>query len=308
LRTGRNKESGKFFKAPCIAAFGPMPDKKSAPRRRTTSLLLLIFLALLIAMALRAPLLDAQTVPDRAGSSPIPVFGYKIIKTYPHDTSAFTQGLVYDGGVLYEGTGKYGQSSLRRVDLDTGRVLKQTSLAGALFGEGVSVWKDRLIQLTWRSGIGFVYDKENLTKVGDFKYQTEGWGITSDGRNLIMSDGTETLHFLDPDTFKEKWQIKVEAEGVPIKGLNELEYVKGDIYANVWPTNWIVIISPETGEVKGAINLQGILQKGDGQQDSKKVDVVNGIAYDPQGDRLFVTGKLWPKIFQIELVAEDEKT
>ncbi len=284
-----------------------MPDKKSAPRRRTASLLLLILLALLIAMALRATILDAQTVSDSASSSSIPVFGYKIIKIYPHDTSAFTQGLVYDRGVLYEGTGEYGQSSLRRVDLDTGRVLKQTSLAGTLFGEGISVWKDRLIQLTWRSGIGFVYDKENLTKLGDFKYQTEGWGITSDEKNLIMSDGTETLHFLDPETFEEQWQIKVEAEGVPIKGLNELEYIKGEIYANVWPTNWIVIISPETGEVIGAINLQGILQKGDGQLDSQKVDVANGIAYDPQGDRLFVTGKLWPKIFQIELVADDEK-
>ncbi len=280
-----------------------MPGKKSNPWRRTAGLLLLILLTLVATMALRAPILDAQTDSDSAGTSSIPVFGYKIIKTYPHDTSAFTQGLVYDGGVLYEGTGEYGQSSLRRVDLDTGQVLKQTSLAGTLFGEGVSVWKDRLIQLTWRSGIGFVYYKENLTKVEDFKYQTEGWGITSDGKNLIMSDGTEVLHFLDPETFNEQRQIKVEAEGEPVKGLNELEYVKGEIYANVWPTNWIVILSPETGKVNGAINLQGILQKGDAQQDGKKVDVPNGIAYDPDGDRLFVTGKLWPRVFQIELMA-----
>ena len=287
--------------------FDPMPDKKSTSRMRTASLLLLMLLALLAAIALRAPILDAQTVSDSTGSSSVPTFGYKIIKTYPHDSGAFTQGLVYDGGVFYEGTGEYGQSSLRRVDLETGRVLKQKSLAGTLFGEGVAVWKDRLIQLTWRSGIGFVYDKENLTKEGDFRYQTEGWGITSDGRNLIMSDGTETLHFLDPETFQEKGQIKVEAEGVPVQGLNELEYVKGEIYANVWPTNWIVIISPEKGEVKGAINLQGILQKGDSEQEGQKVDVPNGIAYDPEDDRLFVTGKLWPKIFQIELVAEDEK-
>ncbi len=284
-----------------------MLDKKFVLRRRTASLILLIFLTLLVTVALKAPATNAQVASDSSGSSSIAVFGYKIVKTYPHDTSAFTQGLVYDDGVLYEGTGEYGQSSLRQVDLDTGQVLKQTSLAGSLFGEGISVWKDQLIQLTWKSGIGFVYNKENFTKIEDFKYQTEGWGITSDERNLIMSDGTETLHFLDPETFDEKSQIKVEAEGEPVKGLNELEYVKGEIYANVWPTTWIVIISPETGKVKGAINLQGILQKGDSQQDGKKADVANGIAYDPKGDRLFVTGKLWPKIFQIELVSDKEK-
>jgi len=280
-----------------------MSDKKSFQRMKTASLLLLMLLTFLTAIALRAPILEAQTASDSAGSSSVPVFGYQIIKTYPHDSAAFTQGLVYDQGMLYEGTGEFGQSNLRRVDLETGRVLKQTSLAGTLFGEGVVVWKDRLIQLTWRSGIGFVYDKENLTEVGDFRYQTEGWGITSDGRNLIMSDGTETLHFLDPETFAEQGQIKVEAAGVPVQGLNELEFVKREIYANVWPTNWIVIISPETGEVKGAVNLQGILQKVDGQLDGQRVDVPNGIAYDREGDRLFVTGKLWPKVFQIELMA-----
>ncbi len=288
--------------------FDSMPDKRSFKRMRAASLLLLILLAFLVAISLRAPILEAQTASDSDGSSSVQVFDYQIIKTYPHDSEAFTQGLVYDKGMFFEGTGELGQSSLRRVDLETGRVLKQKSLAGTLFGEGIAVWKDRLIQLTWRSGIGFVYDKENLTKVGDFRYQTEGWGITSDGKNLIMSDGTETLHFLDPETFQEKGQIKVEADGVPVKGLNELEYVKGEIFANVWPTNWIVILSPETGQVKGVFSLQGILQKGGALQDGQRVDVPNGIAYDPEGDRLFVTGKLWPKVFQIELVAENEKS
>jgi len=291
-----------------LQPFDPMPDKKSFQRMRTASLLILMLLAFLTAIALIAPILEAQTASDSAGSGSVPVFGYQIIKTYPHDSAAFTQGLVYDKGMLYEGTGEFGQSSLRRVDLETGRVLKQKSLAGTLFGEGVAVWKDRLIQLTWRSGIGLVYDKENLTRIGEFSYETEGWGITSDGRNLIMSDGTETLHLLDPETFEEQGQIKVKADGVPVKGLNELEYVKGEIYANVWPTNWIVILSPETGEVKGVFSLQGILQKGDDQQDGQRVDVPNGIAYDNEGDRLFVTGKLWPKIFQIELVAENKKS
>jgi glutamine cyclotransferase len=261
-----------------------------------------VLLALPVVLLLIALLIAAQGNSHFVEAGAIPVFGYQIVNVYPHSSLAFTQGLVYDEGVLYEGTGLYGRSSLRRVDLETGRVLQQTHLNKTLFGEGVALWKDRIIQLTWQSGLGLVYGKENMTRIGSFSYQTEGWGITTDNKSLIMSDGTDILHILDPESFVEKGQILVRANGTPLKGLNELEYINGHIYANVWPTNWIVIISPENGEVKGKINLQGILQKNDIK--GSKVDVLNGIAYDAREDRLFVTGKLWPKLFEIKLVPE----
>ena len=231
-------------------------------------------------------------------------YSYKIIKIYPHDSEAFTQGLVYDSGNLYEGTGQYGASTLRYVDLTTGNVLRQIQLADNLFGEGICLWKDEIIQLTWQSGMGLVYDKGNMTKIASFTYPTEGWGITSNGQGLIMSDGTEILYFLDPETFEEQRRIRVFDGKVAVKGLNELEYVNGDIFANVWPTNMIAIISPETGHVKGWINLEEILQKESRGRRFQHVDVLNGIAYDQEGQRLFVTGKLWPYLFQIELQKE----
>jgi len=261
-----------------------------------------VLLALPAVLLLAAMLFTAQGSSHFVEADAIPVFGYQIVNAYPHSSLAFTQGLVYDEGVLYEGTGLYGRSSLRRVDLETGRVLEQTHLENTLFGEGVALWKDRIIQLTWQSGRGLVYGKGNLTEIGNFSYPTEGWGITSDNKSLIMSDGTDILHILDPESFAEKGQIKVTANGTSLMGLNELEYIKGQIYANVWPTNWIVIISPESGEVKGKINMQGILQERDIQ--GSVVDVLNGIAYDALEDRLFVTGKLWPKLFEIKLVHE----
>ena len=270
----------------------------NAPQTKDARSARILFLAFLAALVCTAPTLAAQADPDLFDSASIPIYSYKIMQTYHHDPSAFTQGLVYDDGVFYEGTGEYGQSTLRRVCLENGSVLQQTKLANSLFGEGVAVWKDRLIQLTWQSGLGLVYGKENLTEVGHFSYRTEGWGLTSDGRQLIMSDGTETLHFLDPETYRERGQIPVKYNGTPVVGLNELEYINGLIYANLWPTNWIAIILPETGDVVGAVDLGGILPK----RDARGVDVLNGIAYDPEGGRLFVTGKLWPKLFQIELV------
>ncbi|MDD4446485.1 MAG: glutaminyl-peptide cyclotransferase [Methanothrix sp.] len=242
----------------------------------------------------------AQGSSDLVQEETIPLFGYEIINVYPHSSMAFTQGLVYDDGLLYEGTGLYGRSKLCRVELATGRILDQKNLDSSLFGEGIALWKDRIIQLTWQSGLGLVYGKENMTEIGNFSYQTEGWGITTDNKSLIMSDGTDVLHILDPESFKELGRILVTANGKPLQGLNELEYIKGQIYANVWPTNWIAIISPESGEVKGKINLQGILQESDLQ--GSRVDVLNGIAYDASGDRLFVTGKLWPKLFEIKVV------
>jgi glutamine cyclotransferase len=271
-----------------------MSKKTSPPRFILLAIpAVLLFIALLFATQSSSNLVEADTIP---------VFGYQVVNAYPHSSFAFTQGLVYDDKVLYEGTGLYGLSTLRRVDLETGRVLKQTNLESSLFGEGVAIWKDRIIQLTWKSGLGLVYGKENLTGIANFSYRTEGWGITSDNKSLIMSDGTNILRILDPESFAEKGQINVTVNGRPLQGLNELEFIKGQIYANVWPTNWIAIISPENGEVKGKINLQGILQEDDIQ--SSKVDVLNGIAYDAKEDRLFVTGKLWPKLFEIKLVPE----
>jgi glutamine cyclotransferase len=271
-------------------------------KARVASLLLPALLAVLLCAM---PVSAEQSDTSSANTSTIPTFSYKITNTYPHDPSAFTQGLVYDDGLFYEGTGLYGQSNLRRVDLMTGHVLQQTNLSREFFGEGITLWKDQIIQLTWRSDLGFVYGKENLTRIGNFSYQTEGWGITTDGKKLIMSDGTDTLYFLDPVTFSRVGELKVTAQGMPVKGLNELEYIKGEIYANMWPSNWIVIINPDTGLVVESINLEGLLQQSDIQ--GHKVDVLNGIAYDASGDRLFVTGKWWPRLFEIKLEAADEK-
>ncbi len=230
------------------------------------------------------------------------VYGYEVISVYPHDRSAFTEGLVYDGGMLYEGTGHYGRSTLRKVELETGLVQKQISLPNEFFGEGIAVWEDRLVQLTWKSKVGLIYDKESLNKTGNFTYQTEGWGITSDGKKLIMSDGTDLLYFLDPETFRVLGQIGVRDGGTAIEGINELEYIQGEIYANIWPTNRIAIVSPETGDVRAWIDLTGLLP----ESDRAGVDVLNGIAYDAKGDRLFVTGKYWPNLFEIDLVAKNK--
>jgi glutamine cyclotransferase len=225
-----------------------------------------------------------------------PVYGYKIVNTYPHDRKAFTEGLVFDDGFLYEGTGICGESTLRKVELETGKVLKLYHLPAQFFGEGVTIWNDTLLQLTWESRIGFIYDKESFLLLREFAYPTEGWGITHDGKHLIMSDGTSALYFLNPDTFEEIGQIEVRDKGVPIINLNELEYIQGEIYANVWRSNHIARISPETGQVVGWIALKGLLS-----EENRSEDVLNGIAYDAKEDRIFVTGKCWPKLFEIKL-------
>lgn len=257
--------------------------------------------ALFIAILITSMICSAESEFLNVQSKAIPTLGYEVINTYPHDSQAFTQGLVYDGnGLLFEGTGLNGQSSLRLVNLQNGTVLKKTNLTSELFGEGIALWKEHIVQLTWQSGLGLVYDKENFTKIGNFSYSTEGWGITSDNNSLIMSDGSNVLHILDPESFAEKGQIWVTANGLPLTGLNELEYVKGEIYANVWPTYWIAIISPETGEVTARVNLMGIMKTN--ETEGKSVDVLNGIAYDASEDRLFVTGKLWPRLYEIRLV------
>lgn len=233
-----------------------------------------------------------------AGSEAAPVFTYKIVNTYPHDQQAFTQGLVFKEGVLYEGTGLNGQSSLRKVKLENGEVLKIHKLPPEFFGEGITVCGDKIIQLTWKSHAGFVYDKDSFKLFKQFSYPTEGWGLTYDGRQLIMSDGTEGLYFLDPETFKELRRIKAHDSKGPVIKLNELEYINGEIFANIWPTDLIVKIDPRTGRVTGWINLEGLSPVNDGQ----KKKVLNGIAYDAKSDRLFVTGKLWPALYEIKLV------
>jgi glutamine cyclotransferase len=231
-------------------------------------------------------------------SDSTPVYTYGIVNTYPHDPGAFTEGLVFHDGVLYEGTGLKGQSTLRKVDLETGDVLQILELSSDYFGEGITICGDKIIQLTWKSHVGFVYDRDSFELLQEFHYSTEGWGITYDGEHLIMSDGTSTLHFLDPETFEEDRQIHVFDGNGAVDELNELEYVQGEIYANVWQTDRIARISPATGQVVGWIDLEGLLSAEDRSQ---TVDVLNGIAYDAANDRLFVTGKLWPELFEIEL-------
>jgi glutaminyl-peptide cyclotransferase len=229
---------------------------------------------------------------------PAPVAGYRVVKVYPHDRQAFTQGLQYVDGVLFEGTGQHGQSGIRRVKLETGEVLQQQPLDSKYFGEGITVWRDTIVQLTWQSETGFVYDKSSFKQTRSFNYTGEGWGLTHDGTRLIMSDGSAVIRFLDPATFKEAGRITVKDNGVAIKNLNELEFVNGEILANIWQTTRIARISPKTGDVVGWIDLAGLLDP----REAVGTDVLNGIAYDAKGDRLFVTGKWWPKLFEIKFV------
>jgi glutaminyl-peptide cyclotransferase len=240
-----------------------------------------------------------QTPPAAAG--PV-VYGYRVVNTYPHDPEAFTQGLVFDNGDLYEGTGLYGGSSIRQVELETGNVIRSVILDGRYFGEGITILHSRLIQLTWREGVGLIYDLADLKQSASFAFPTEGWGLTHDGHRLIASNGSSTLFYLDPQTMAIVDQISVHAPEGPVTALNELEWVAGEIFANVWLTDRIVRISPIDGQVTGRIDLTGLLPPADRLP---SVDVLNGIAYDAAGQRLFVTGKLWPKLFEIELVAPD---
>lgn len=226
-------------------------------------------------------------------------FGYVIVHVYPHDPGAFTQGLVIDEGALYEGTGLIGQSSLRLVNLETGTVLRQHNLPDTEFGEGITVLGNKIYQLTWTSKRGYVYDKNTFEVLREFSYETEGWGLTQDGERLIMSDGTARLYFLDPETLAVLGELPVWDTGGPVTELNELEWVNGEILANVWKKNYVVRIDPESGQVRGRIYLQGLLSQEDSQF---RPDVLNGIAYDALHDRLFVTGKRWPKLFEIQLI------
>ncbi len=220
----------------------------------------------------------------------------EVVAEFPHDVEAFTQGLAIVDGQLYEGTGQYGRSELRKVDLETGRVLQRVPLDRRYFGEGIAIWGDRIIQLTWKAGLAIVYDKETLKPLGTFRYEGEGWGLTHDGEHLIISDGSSTLRFLDPKTFKVVRRLPVTNNRRRVTRLNELEYVNGDIWANVWMEDYLVRINPENGEVVSTVDLRGLMPRRPHEQ-----AVLNGIAYDDKSGRLFVTGKLWPTLFEIKL-------
>jgi glutamine cyclotransferase len=226
---------------------------------------------------------------------------YRVIHTYPHDPNAYTQGLLWQDGHLYESTGLNGHSSLRMDDLATGRVLQSAVVPSQYFAEGLASWGSTLIQLTWQSHIAFVYDRFSFRLLRTFHYDGEGWGLTDDPHNLILSDGTATLRFLDPATFREVRRITVKDRGIPVTQLNELEFIHGQIYANVWHTDRIARIAPATGQVIGWIDLAGLLPPG---SVSDPEAVLNGIAYDAAHDRLFVTGKLWPSLFEIKIIPE----
>lgn len=224
--------------------------------------------------------------------------GYKVIHTWPHDKDAYTQGLVYENGVFYEGTGQPGLSYLRKVEPETGRVLFQVSLEPPLFGEGIAILGERIFQLTWQNKVGFVYNKSTMKEINKVNYQTEGWGLTTIGNKLVLSDGTNILYFMDPDQFSVISKIEVYDNEKKVDQLNELEYVNGEIWANIWNTDLIARIDPSSGKVIAYIDLTGILKDPD---TDTKVNVLNGIAYDQSGKRIFVTGKNWPKLFEITI-------
>ncbi|MFN4033748.1 MAG: glutaminyl-peptide cyclotransferase [Fimbriimonadales bacterium] len=236
--------------------------------------------------------------PAPESNAEIPTFRYRVVNTFPHDKEAFTQGLEFHDDYLYESTGLNGKSSLRRVELRTGRVVQIHRLAEEFFAEGITILGDKIYQLTWQNGVCFVYDLKTFHQLTQFRYFGEGWGLTNDGKHLIMSDGSATITFRDPDTFAEVRKITVRANGEPVKNLNELEYIEGEIWANIWYSDMIARIDPQTGVVKAWVDMEGLPTPHRGLE-----DVLNGIAYDRPNKRIFVTGKRWSKLFEIELVS-----
>ncbi len=224
-------------------------------------------------------------------------YGYRVVHTYPHDKEAFTQGLFYDNGVLYEGTGQEAGSSLREVELATGRVIRQTTLDPSLFGEGITLYKGRIYQVTWKNKVGFVYDKKTFNIINKIYYQTEGWGLATIDDRIVMSDGTNILYFYDPETFTVVSQLEVYDNAKKVDQLNELEYINGEIWANIWMTDLIARIDPASGRVNSYVDLSSLYPEAERQKSD--ADVLNGIAYDPVGKRIFVTGKRWPKLYEI---------
>ena len=272
------------------------------------ALFLLVLVAAAGAVALLAgPLRRSTDGPASAPAPPAspaiatgttPVHQARVVNRYPHDPAAFTQGLIFRDGVLYESTGLSGQSSLRKVELETGRVLKKRAVDREHFAEGLTDWGTTLVQLTYTSGVAFVYDRDTFAPIRQFRYDGEGWGLTRTDRHLVMSDGTSSIRLLDPETFAEVSRLEVRDEHGPVTAINELEMMKGTLVANVWQSERLALIDPASGRVTGWVDLRGLLSPAE----RERTDVLNGVAYDEAGDRLFVTGKLWPTLFQIEVI------
>ncbi len=257
--------------------------------------LMLGLIAFIIGRNYLKPQRTISSIPDTL----TPKMTFEAINEFPHDPDAFTQGLIYLDGYFYESTGLYGHSSLRKVEIESGEILQQIELSSEYFAEGLTYWEGHLVQLTWRENTGFVYDLQDFLFLEQFSYPTEGWGLTHDGERLIMSDGSSDLFFLDPESFQVIDQVRVTNNGQEVVRINELEFVLGEVFANLWQTETIIRIDPQTGEVLGEIDLSGILPE---SERTAQTDVLNGIAYDPETDRLFITGKFWPKVFEILLV------
>jgi len=245
-----------------------------------------------------APATEAGNNAAQAAEPPVVNYGYRIVNTYPHDRNAFTQGLFYLNGNLYESTGQVGQSTIRKVHFEDGRVLQSVPIPPGLFGEGITNFGNEIVSITWQGGNGYRWDLATLRRTGEWHYSGEGWGLTQNGTDIIMSDGTSAIRLLDPATLAERRRITVTIQGTELTELNELEYVNGEIWANIWQTPRIARIDPATGRVTGVIDLSGIASQNTTSPDA----VLNGIAYDAQHDRLFVTGKLWPHLYEIDLI------
>ncbi len=263
------------------------------------AILLLVGSSLVVACGASAPTTSEQRATTPSAAAMVEQYGYQIVRSHPHDPAAFTQGLTVADGQLYEGTGLHGQSSLRRVDLATGAALQQVALDARYFGEGVAAVGDRLIQLTYQTGVGFVYDRKTFARLKEFAYKGEGWGLTYDGQRLIMSDGSDTLRFWHPDTLEEMGRLRVRDGDQAIARINELEYVDGSIYANIWQEDRIARIDPKSGVVTAWIDMSNLLTP---TERSRGVDVLNGIAHDPKTGHFLVTGKLWPWVFEVKFV------
>ncbi len=265
-------------------------------------------LRLIAALALALSCLQCQTSGSNSSSTnktspppangPAPKYGYQIVNIWPHDSNAFTQGLVLMDGKLLESTGEVGHSSLRRVELESGKVLKKVDVPEPYFAEGIALLNGKVYQLTWQHNIGFIYDAQTFDRVGQFNYTGEGWGLTTDGQSLILSDGSSSIRFIDPASFRVTRSINVTDQNHPVRDLNELEFVNGEIYANVWHDDRIATIDPQSGHVNSWIDLTGLMPEGELQDQEA---VLNGIAYDQASDKLLVTGKLWPRIFEIKV-------
>ena len=266
------------------------------------SLIFKIRLVLVLGLALSSFQCQAGANGNRPPNTPpkavVPKYGYQIVNIWPHDSNAFTQGLILMDGKLLESTGQEGRSSLRSVEVETGRILKKVTVPEPYFAEGIAVLNGKVYQLTWQHQLGFIYDSQTLEKVGQFNYSGEGWGLTTDGKSLILSDGSNRLKFIDPSNFQVTKTINVQDGATPIRDLNELEFVQGEIYANIWHNDKIAIINPQNGHVNSWLDLTGLMPR---EQLQDPEAVLNGIAYDQANNKLFVTGKLWPRLFEIRV-------